>query len=789
MRFLAAPFVLTLLLASAKVHAQVADAPDAIVPPRVIRAVPAEPPAPPSHPVRVVLELVIDETGRVTDARVVQSGGELDAAALEAARHLEFDPARRGGAPVPAVIRYAYDFEPPEEDEPPQASPPEASPPVAPFPAPTPPAPTPTTAVDAEAPSSREPLEFEATATVEAPPREVTRRRVDATIIRKAAGTRGDVLRTVELLPGVGRSYGDPILRGAAPHESKTFLNGTPVPFLYHFGGLTSFVSPHLVERVELYPGNFSVRYGRSTGGVVEVKLRDPDAERLRAIVDLNFIDSSAFVETPLGERAGIAAAVRRSNIDFFFENFVPEDAYSVLAAPVYLDYQAIAKIDLGHDFALRLLGYGSRDAIELFLDEALDDPYFAGGIGGLIEYHRAGVELEAQKPWYTLRLGATLGWIRIEQRIGEFWQEVSGPELHARAELSFDLDPSLRLTLGGDASFARYGGSYRGPHPPQLEGNTTATNPQASAPVLAIEKDTIPIGQSAATVELSYRPMPKITLVPGVRLDVFSDIGEVTVDPRLAVRYDLAAQTTLKWGVGWFTQPPEYYQSMPEIARGDVDPFRAIQGSAGIEQRFGDAVEVGVEGFYKRLEGLIVSTGAAEPVFSNDGSGRAYGAELSGRARWAEASFAQLAYTLSRSERRDANGGYRPFEFDQTHVLSLAASQNLGGGWHAGLRFRLVSGNPQTPITGSVYDARTGVYVPTYGEPYGARRPTLHQLDVRLEKTWKLGPVALAAYLDVQNVYDHRSREGERYSYDYSQKEAVLGSPVLPSLGVRGEL
>ena len=78
---------------------------------------------------------------------------------------------------------------------------------------------------------------------------------------------------------------------------------------------------------------------------------------------------------------------------------------------------------------------------------------------------------------------------------------------------------------------------------------------------------------------------------------------------------------------------------------------------------------------------------------------------------------------------------------------------------------------------------------MPRYGEPYGARRPTLHQLDVRLEKTWKLGPVALAAYLDVQNVYDHRSREGERYSYDYSQKEAVLGSPVLPSLGVRGEL
>lgn len=781
MRFLAFAPVFALLLTNAPLRAQPTDEPDAVVPPRVIRAVPAEPPgAPPTIPVRVVLELVIDESGTVTDARVVQSGGELDAPALEAARLLEFEPARRGGTPVPAVIQYAYDFEPTQEPPPVEEPAPVVPPP--PLAPPTPPQ-VPTDSGD------REPLEFEATAAVEAPPREVTRRRVDATVIRRAAGTRGDVLRTVELMPGVGRSYGDPILRGAAPHESKTFLNGTPVPFLYHLGGLTSFVSPHLVERVELYPGNFSVRYGKATGGIVEVKLRDPDAERLRAVVDLNFIDGSAYVETPIGEHAGLAAAVRRSNIDFFFENFVPEDAYSVLAAPVYLDYQAIAKIELGEDVALRVLGYGSRDTIELFLDEALDDPYFAGSIGGLIEYHRAGVELEARKPWYALRLGATLGWIRLEQRIGEFWQELSGPELHARAELSFDLDPSLRLTLGGDALFAWYAGSYRGPHPPQLEGDVAGMNPQASAPVLAIEKDAIPISQSAATVELSYRPMPKITLVPGVRLDVFSDIGEVTVDPRLAVRYELTARTTLKWGVGWFTQPPEYYQSMPEIARGDVDPFRAIQGSAGIEQRFGDAVEVGLEGFYKHLEGLIVATGAPEPVFSNDGSGRAYGAELSGRARWAEASFAQLAYTLSRSERHDVEGGYRPFEFDQTHVLSLAASQNLGSGWHAGLRFRLVTGNPETPITGSVYDARAGVYVPTYGEPYSARQPTLHQLDVRLEKMWKLGPVSLAAYLDVQNVYNHRSREGERYSYDYSKKEAVLGSPVLPSLGVRGEL
>ena len=38
----------------------------------------------------------------------------------------------------------------------------------------------------------------------------------------------------------------------------------------HHFGGVRSVLHPRLVERVEVYPGNFSARYGRATGGIVE---------------------------------------------------------------------------------------------------------------------------------------------------------------------------------------------------------------------------------------------------------------------------------------------------------------------------------------------------------------------------------------------------------------------------------------------------------------------------------------------------------------------------------------
>ena len=158
--------------------------------------------------------------------------------------------------------------------------------------------------------TTSEPEEFSAVATVEAPPREATRRSISGEMLTEMPGTRGDALRAIEVLPGVGRTTlnnGDPILRGAGQDESQTYLNGAPVPFLYHFGGLTSFFNSRYIERVDLYPGNFSTRYGRVSGGVIEVRSKDPRSDGFHAGFDLNLIDSSAFVSSNAGTKASFA--------------------------------------------------------------------------------------------------------------------------------------------------------------------------------------------------------------------------------------------------------------------------------------------------------------------------------------------------------------------------------------------------------------------------------------------------------------------------------------------------
>jgi protein TonB len=58
----------------------------------------------------VTVEALVDERGRVADARVVKSIPLLDRSALEAAVQWEFKPATLNGEPVPVIIQMELNF-------------------------------------------------------------------------------------------------------------------------------------------------------------------------------------------------------------------------------------------------------------------------------------------------------------------------------------------------------------------------------------------------------------------------------------------------------------------------------------------------------------------------------------------------------------------------------------------------------------------------------------------------------------------------------------------------------
>ena len=80
----------------------------------------------------------------------------------------------------------------------------------------------------------------------------------------------------------------------------------------------------------------------------------------------------------------------------------------------------------------------------------------------------------------------------------------------------------------------------------------------------------------------------------------------------------------------------------------------------------------------------------------------------------------------MSRSERRDhPDLAYRLFDQDQTHVLALLASYDLGQrlSRSAGA-FATPPGMPRTPVVGHYLNSLSGYYEPIFGAQNSIRIP-----------------------------------------------------------------
>ena len=367
---------------------------------------------------------------------------------------------------------------------------------------------------------------------------------------------------------------------------------------------------------------------------------------------------------------------------------------------------------------------------------------------------------------------------------------------LDARTDLRTQLMPELTLVGGLDIQTGSYDVSWRLPAFDLEDGDSGG--PLFGRPVTEVSGRG-KILRPSAYVLAELSPVAGLRLLPGVRADYTHDTEAWTVDPRIAFRYDLAPgerRTTLKGGVGMFHKPPEPYESIEPFGSPGIGSERGIHYSLGVEQALSQRLELSLEGFYKDLDQLVVSRvdalGSESGLsYGNTGVGRSYGAELLLRYQPMGRFFGWVAYTLSRSERRDSpEADWELFDYDQTHILTALGSYELGRGWSIGARFRYISGRPYTPYLGGVVDHDAGVYAPLESsERNGARLPARHQLDLRVDKVWEFQSWKLSAYLDVQNVYNRENTEDIGYNYDFSQSQPVPGLPILPILGLRGEL
>ncbi len=623
------------------------------------------------------------------------------------------------------------------------------------------------------------------------PPREVTRITLDQREMNRIPGTNGDALRSLQNLPGVARPPGLAgllIVRGSAPQDTQIFVDGTPIPIVYHFGGLSSVVPTEMLDRIDFYPGNFSTQYGRAMGGVVDVGIRDPKHDKIHAFAQADLIDVRAMVEGPIGNTGwDFALAGRRSWIDVWLKPVLEQAGAGVSTAPVYYDYQALVEKRFSKSSSFRLLFFGSDDQLAILIKGVdASDPSLGGGISTQTGFWRLQAQYKNKFSADTeLKITPAFGHDYVNFDLSQNFLHVDQYPLSLRSELTQRIQKGITFNFGLDWLYMPYDVSVR--FPPLPKAGQPPGGPFLSVPAVETNASGA-IMMPAFYTEFELTPWTGGRIVPGVRLDYASNARGWDLAPRVIARQDVTTgphRTTIKGGVGIFFQPPQPQETDPVFGQPGLHSNRAIQYDVGVEHEFTRQLEASLEGFYKQLDNLV-SNG-----YYNEGKGNVYGLETLIRYKPDAHFFGWVAYTLSRSTLEDPPDFIqRLAHYDQTHILTILGSYRLGRGWEFGARFRLVSGSLYTPSTYGFYDENSSSYLPlSQYPPFGQRLPMFHQLDLRADKSWKFKSWSLGVYLDVQNVYNYGNVEGVVYNYNATAQTYASGLPFLPSLGIRGEL
>ncbi len=620
--------------------------------------------------------------------------------------------------------------------------------------------------------------------------KEVNRRTLTAAEIVRVPGTLGDPVQVVENLPGVARSGGGQIIvRGSGPQDTGVYVDGVEIPIIYHFGGLKSVLPADVIDSIDFYPGNFSVKYGRATGGIFDGHIRRLKPDQLHGALEVSLLDSSLFLEVPIGDDAAIAVAGRRSYIGDIIGAVTPDDAsVNLISAPVYYDYHVLAnwRPNARHEF--RGYFFGSDDIFELLFENPADlsaqvqSANLSLGTNfqrGTIEYNFTPNDKMRNK------LTAAVGRDELSFRLGDqFRFLLESYSFQVRDAFDWEVEDWLTVTLGLDYRATLSTVEVLAPIPPregEPVGNTDATETQF-ARIEGVWDNTV-----APYLE-AVMQLGDLQLVPGVRFDYFQDTDSFSVDPRIVARYQFNEQWTAKAGVGVVHQAPEPVDSSVQFGNPNVGLVQGVQYSMGVEWFPRDYIKIDGTLFYKDLNKLVVRVPAPLTV-DNVGTGQVYGLELFLEHKFNDNFRGWLTYTLNRAQRQDGpDEPTRLFDFDQTHILAIVASYVLPENWEIGLRWRLVSGNPTTPFIDAVFNDAIDQYDPVAGEVNSDRLPIFHQLDLRVDKSWVFDYWKLTAYLSLINSYNRTNTEGFQYSFDYSQRTPIQGLPVFPILGVRGE-
>lgn len=622
--------------------------------------------------------------------------------------------------------------------------------------------------------------------------------------IRRAPGVQEDVVRAVQLLPGVavtsaGRN--DLIVRGGAPFENLFLVDNIEVPNINHFGsqgstgGPLSLINIDFVRETDFSTGGFGVQYGDKLSSLTNIVLRDGSEERFSGELNLSATGFGVIGEGPLGENTSFLTSVRRSYLDFIFKaagfGFIPE----------YWDFQTKISHTINNTNSLSFLVIGALNDVTFNNDDADKRLSNSRVAAPNQKQYFSGLTWKTllKNGVITTTLGRTYTAFSTYQNdsLGNriFQNTSTEGENSLRVHALFLPSSSLEISVGTTlklASALEYDIVLPGSLRTDAEGIQHPLNIDTSFTAF----------RNAFYGQVAYNLTDQLRATAGIRTDYYAYLNNsFYVSPRVGMRYSLTSTSALTASVGQYLQSPSFIWLIGAPQNAELTPAIADQAVLGYEHTLAPDLKLQVEAYYKQYSKYFARVYRPQAVLSPSGFDDAsrdipYGLEplvnnAKGTSRGIEV-FVQkklsdiplyglTSISLNETRFTSIDGTERAGSYDSRFILNILGGYRFGSDWEVSSKFRFSTGLPLTP-----YDANGKLDFAQYNA--AGRLPDVHTLDVRVDKRWSFTGLQLITYIDIQNVYGRKNVSGLRWNARTQQAEYAESIGLLPSIGVNIE-
>lgn len=621
-------------------------------------------------------------------------------------------------------------------------------------------------------------------------------------------GGEPDFAQYLQVLPGViftGDQGGQIYIRGGTPVQNKVLLDGMTIYNPFHSIGLFSVFDMDYVRNIDVYTGGFNAEYGNRISAIMDIKTRDGNRKKFSGKVSTGTFNSKAILEGPIKKWE-----IGKGSSSFLFSSRV---SYLDKTAPVIYDYadsnglpytfaDFYGKVSFNAVGGTKASFFGFNFNDKVNFTNTTTYKWTASGAGGQFLFVPAASST-------TIEGNFAYSDYQIEQT-----EEDGAPRFSYINGFEGGLD--FNYYPGDDA--VRYGVDISG-----FKTQFEYTN--------SFDRK---VEQTEFTTELAgyirYKKIiNKLVIDPGFRMQYYASLQELSMEPRLGLKYNLTQYLRVKFAGGYYSQNLISARSdrdvvnlfygflsgpddLPNYFRGDEVKTRlqkATHAIGGFELDLGQNSYLNVEGYLKNFTQLTNIN--RNKVFDNNPpfldkpaelredyiieKGKAYGLDFTYQYDKSPFYF-WFVYSLSYVERTDENMTYFP-HWDRRHNINILASYFFGKNksWEASLRWNYGSGFPFTQSQGfypKINFVGQGIntnYVTenpglgiTFGPINDGRLSDYHRLDGSVKKTFTMKKdQKLEITASVINIYNRKNI----FYFNRVSFSRVNQLPILPSLSV----